>query len=40
MNKGFAGRLQLAGSYGFLVSLLVIAIAHSAGGEKRHCRTK
>src|SRR5260370_42017196 len=26
MNKGLMGRLQLAGSYGFLVTLLVIVI--------------
>ena len=26
MNKGFAARLQLAGSYGFLVTLLVIVV--------------
>ena len=26
MNKGFMGRLQLVGSYGFLVTLLVIVV--------------
>ena len=26
MNKGFAARLQLAGSYGFLVTLLVVVV--------------